>query len=147
MKPTDDTVAPGNEVAHPLHYLLPKWFVWLVIFLVVGVLVQQCVDIAKHLDWPPHDGRNLSIRNALNCKTRVDYGVTAQMLRGEPSNEYSKRIGFDRRAFIDIPECLSIGLYLYDEGTGSRREYGVYDMSTKRLTARIVITHEKFDHD
>lgn len=147
MKPTDDTVAPGDEVAHPLHYLIPKWIVWLVVLLVVGVLVQQCVDILRHLDWPPHDGRNLAIRNALNCNARTSHAVTAQMLRGEKSTEYSARIGVDRLAFITNADCLAAGIYLRDEGTGIRHEFGVYDMSTKRLTARIVITHEKFDHD
>ena len=147
MKPTDDTVAPGDEVAHPLHYLIPKWIVWLVVLLVVGVLVQQCVDILRHLDWPPHDGRNLAIRNALNCESRGRFDVTNEMLLGNTSGATRLYVGTDRLAFIQNADCLAAAIYLRDEGTGIRNSFGVYDMTTKRFTARIVITHEKFDHE
>ncbi|MBL0085141.1 MAG: hypothetical protein IPP44_00215 [Ideonella sp.] len=127
------------------YYRVPKWLVWGLTAITLALLLRHCADLWSHADWPPWDGSNQEYVKSLNCGLKQDMDVTQEKLRGEPSQTHSRRIGLDRRAFIEIPECVAVGMYLHLEGSGVRHEFGVYDMTTKRLTARIVITHEKFD--
>lgn len=127
-------------------YRVPKWIVWVTMTLAGAALVSFVADWAMHVNWPPVEGRNEALIKSLNCDKPPGYMVTDEMLRGDTSGKSFQPVGVDRRAFIDKPACVAAGVYLGYEGSGIRNEFNVYDMSRKRRTARIVITHEKFVH-
>ena len=68
------------------------------------------------------------------------------MLRGDKASTSFQPVGVDRLLYTESPACAAVGLYLSLEGTGVRADFNIYDMTTKRKTANIVVTHERFDH-
>ncbi len=103
-------------------------------------------DWWQHVNWPPADQRNVELIKSLNCSKTRSYLVTKEMLNDDREAKSFQPVGVDRLLYVESPACAAIGIYLSLEGSGVRTDFNVYDMTTKRKTANIVITHERFDH-
>ncbi len=141
------TINPSakQELATVTTYMIPKRWVWSAIALLLGWLVYEAYDRVSHMNWPPADRSNDAYLKTLECDKGSNYLVTKQMLEGDANSKIFTLVGIDRTAFIKDPKCV-IGFYLGFEGSGVRNEFNVYDMTTKRKTAHISITHEAFAH-
>ncbi len=150
MKMADNTseqVAPtGQSSTTVSFYRVPKWLARGVIVLSVLWSLYKTNDWWQHVDWPPADQRNAELVKSLNCNKNRSYLVTKEMLRGDKASNSFQPVGVDRLLYIESPACAAVGLYLSLEGTGVRADFNIYDMTTKRKTANIVVTHERFDH-
>lgn len=126
-------------------YKVPKWLVWSAVPVLFLWIFYKTNDWWQHVNWPPADQRNVEITKALNCDKIKNYTVTKEMLKGTPDANSFQPVGVDRLLYVERPACAAIGTYLSLEGSGVRRDFNVYDMTTGRKTANIVITHERFN--
>lgn len=130
-------------------YAIPKYWVWLLICTTLLFGGYKVHDWWTHLNWPPADPRNYAYFQELTKKMGCDKFpsaiVTREMIEGDTSGKSFVPIGIDRKAFFEFPSCVGAGIYVLKEGTGVRDQFDVFDMTTKRRTARFTITHESFN--
>ena len=143
----NDTATVGEEnLKDDNFYRVPKWLVWSAVALFFFWFFYRFNDWWQHVNWPPADQRNAEFVNSLNCTKTRSYLVTKEMLSVDREAKSFLPVGVDRLVYLESPACAAAGIYLSKEGTGIRDSFNVYDMTTKRKTANIVITHELFDH-
>ncbi len=131
-----------NSTTDNKHYRVRKEIVWCSLAGLLMVGTYQVWDWWAHLNWPPHDGRNKSYVESLECNW------DKYMLYHKDIDEI-KAIGggsgaVDRRIYFEEPQCAA-SAYLYSEGTGVRLVTRVYDREKKRRTATIVTTFDKYE--
>lgn len=146
MTDTSDQLLPKKQsLKDGRFYKIPKGLVWGVIAMLTFWICYTFYDLWKHVDWPPTEQRNAELIKSLNCSKAGSYLVTKEMLTDNREAKSFQPVGIDRMLYVESPACASIGIYLSLEGSGVRTDFNVYDMTTKRKTANIVITHERFD--
>lgn len=130
-------------------YAVPKYQVWLSICVVLFWCGYKAYDWFSYKNWPPADPRNhafyTKLVTDLGCNKLTGATVTQEMLDGDTSGKSFRPVGIDRKAFFEAPGCIGAGIYVLKEGTGIRDQFDVFDMTTKRRTARFTITHESFN--
>lgn len=138
------------------YYLVKKNHLWIACSVIsLFLLVCKFDDWARHVNWPPADQSNQELIKSMNLKCgEMKYGgfISKEQWEGKPEPDRKisfhpiEPYGIDRRAFIESPACMGARLYLSYEGSGIREIYEIYDMDSKRRTARVEITHDKFIH-